>query len=309
VKNGEIMDMGKLKSFIKKPGYFITSAASRGLLDWVPDELYIKLLHRMFMGEKCSLNPPRTYNEKLQWLKLHDRKPEYVKMVDKYEVRSYIKELFGEEYLIPCYGVYNTFEEIDFERLPDQFVLKCTHDSGSVIICKDKASFDKNEAKQRLEKAMKKNYYRAYREWPYKEVKPRIIIEQYMEEEKGGDLTDYKIMCFNGKAKVVKVHEDRFSDEHTQTFYDREWNRLPFGQGVVPPTTEKRQKPKEMETLFAMSEKITKDMYHARVDWYVIRGRIYFGEITFYNSSALKPFSSREDDLYLGSLLKLPTDE
>ncbi len=297
----------KLKTFLKNPAYFITSPAAKGYLNWVPDSIYIKILYKALTGEKCNLKHPVTYNEKLQWLKLHDRKPEYAQMVDKYEVRKYIAKTLGEEYLIPCYGVYDSFDQIDFDKLPDQFVLKCTHDSGSVIICTDKASFHKEVAKEQLSKAMKKNYYDTYREWPYKNVKARIIAEQFMVDESGDDLKDYKIMCFNGIAKIIETHENRFTEgkTHTQTFYDRDFNPLGIIQEGLEPVKEERKKPVQMDQLLALSETIAKDMYHARIDWYLVQGKIYFGEITFYDGSGFESFPNKEDDLFLGSLIQL----
>lgn len=299
--------MGKIKTFLQNPQYFITSPASKGWLDWMPDSLYLKLLYRATMGTKCNLKHPVTYNEKLQWLKLHDRKPEYADMVDKYEVRKMIEKTVGSEYLIPCYGVYESFDAIDFHKLPEQFVLKCTHDSGSVIICKDKVKFDIADAKQSLDDAMKRNYYSTYREWPYKYVKPRIIAEKYMVDESGDDLKDYKVMCFNGVAKVIEVHENRFADgkEHTQTFYDRNWNKLHIYQEGLMYVREERPAPLQLEKLLELSEKLAKDMYHARVDWYIINDKIYFGEITFFDGSGFEMFPNQEDDVYLGSLLEL----
>ena len=299
--------MGKIKSFLSNPAYFITSPASKGWLNWVPDSLYIKMLYKVLTGEKCNLKQPVTYNEKLQWLKLHDRKPEYGDMVDKYEVRKIIERTIGAEYLIPCYGIYHSFEKIDFDKLPEQFVLKCTHDSGSVEICKDRAEFDIQAAGRRLNKAMKKNYYRTYREWPYKDVKPRIIAEQFMVDESGDDLKDYKIMCFNGTAKIIEVHENRFTEGkvHTQTFYDRNWNKLDIIQEGLLPVDEMRQKPEQLDEMIALSEKIAKDMIHARIDWYVVGNRIYFGEITFYDGSGFETFPNPKDDEYLGSLIHI----
>ncbi len=299
--------LSRLKIFMENPVYFITSPASKGYLNWVPDSIYLKLLYRLQLGEKCNLKHPVTYNEKLQWIKLHDRNPEYARMVDKYEVRSFITEKLGEEYLIPLYGVYDTFEEIDFSKLPEQFVLKCTHDSGSVEICKDKSAFDVEKAGERLKIAMKKNYYNAYREWPYKNVKPRIVAEKFMVDESGEDLKDYKIMCFNGKALIIETHENRFVEgkEHTQTFYDRNWKKLNIVQEGLLPTKENREKPKQLEELLALSETIAKDMYHARIDWYLINGKIYFGEITFFDGSGFEKFRSREDEEYLGKLISL----
>ena len=299
--------MNKLKTFLKNPAYFITSPAAKGLLNWVPDSIYIKILYKLLTGEKCHLKHPVTYNEKLQWLKLHDRNPEYARMVDKYEVRRYITEILGDEYLIPCYGVYASFDEIDFEALPDQFVLKCTHDSGSVIICTDKSSFDRVKAKEQLTKAMKKNYYNTYREWPYKNVQPRIIAEQYMVDESGDDLKDYKIMCFNGKAKIIETHENRYTKGkvHTQTFYTEKWEKLDIYQVDLYPTDTPREKPVQMDKLLKLSETIAKNMYHARIDWYLINEKIYFGEITFYDGSGFEPFPNKQDNIFLGNLMDL----
>lgn len=293
--------------FLNNPQYFITSPASKGWLDWMPDSLYLKLLYRVITGKKCNLKHPVTYNEKLQWLKLHDRKPEYSDMVDKFEVRKIIENTIGSEYLIPCYGVYHSFDEIDFDKFPEQFVMKCTHDSGSVIICKDKRKFDKIAAKQSLDAAMKRNYYSTYREWPYKYVIPRIIVEKYMIDESGDDLKDYKVMCFNGEAKVIEVHENRFTDgkEHTQTFYDRNWNRLNIVQEGLTYVREERRAPLQLDRILELSEELAKDMYHARIDWYIINDKIYFGEITFFDGSGFEIFPNTEDDVYLGSLLKL----
>ena len=297
----------KIKAFLNDPVYFITSPASKGYLNWVPDAIYLKILYRLSMGERCNLKNPVKYNEKLHWLKLHDRKPEYARMVDKYEVRGYIAETIGEEYLIPCYGVYNSFEEIDFSKLPEQFVLKCTHDSGSVEICKDRNTFDIEKAGERLTEALNKNYYNTYREWPYKSVKPRIIAEKFMVDESVDDLRDYKVMCFNGEAKLIEVHENRFARErgYTQTFYDREWNKFNIAQKGFTPTDEKREKPPKLNEMLELSEKIAKDMYHARIDWYSIGDKLYFGEITFYDGSGFAKFDKEEDDIFFGSLIQI----
>lgn len=297
----------RIKTFMHNPVYFITSPASKGYLNWVPDAIYLKILYRLSLGESCNLKNPVKYNEKLQWLKLHDRKPEYEKMVDKYEVRAYIAEKLGEEYLIPCYGVYDSFEQIDFSKLPEQFVLKCTHDSGSVEICKDRNAFDIKKAGERLTEALKKNYYNTYREWPYKNVKPRIIAEKFMVDEAVDDLRDYKVMCFNGEAKLIEVHENRFARDrgYTQTFYDREWNKLEIAQKGFLPTDEQRDKPAKLEEMLELSEAIAKDMYHVRIDWYLIRDKLYFGEITFYDGSGFAKFDDEKDDLFFGSLIRI----
>lgn len=299
--------MSKIRTFIENPQYFITSPASKGWLNWVPDSLYLKVLYRVIMGRKLNLKNPKEYNEKLQWLKLNDRKPEYSTMVDKYEVRGYIEDLLGAKYLIPCLGIYDSVDDIDIDALPDKFVLKCTHDSGSVEICKDKSSFDIEGARHRLSQAMKRNYYATYREWPYKYVKPRIIAEGYLEGD-GGDLKDYKVMCFNGEAKIIEVHENRFVEGkvHTQTFYDREWNIVPLTQVETVTVDRPGERPRQLDEIIRLSELIAKDMYHARIDWYIERDKIYFGEITFFDGSGFESFSTPEMERMLGDMIKLP---
>ena len=299
--------MSKIRTFIENPQYFITSPAAKGWLNWVPDSLYLKVLYRVIMGRKLNLKNPKEYNEKLQWLKLNDRKPEYSTMVDKYEVRGYIEDLLGDKYLIPCLGIYDSVDDIDIDALPNRFVLKCTHDSGSVEICKDKSSFDIEGARHRLSQAMKRNYYATYREWPYKSVKPRIIAEGYLEGD-GGDLKDYKVMCFNGEAKIIEVHENRFVEGkvHTQTFYDREWGIVPLTQVETVTVDRPGERPRQLDEILRLSELIAKDMYHARIDWYIEGDKIYFGEITFFDGSGFESFSTPEMERMLGDMIKLP---
>ena len=299
--------MSKIRTFIENPQYFITSPAAKGWLNWVPDSLYLKVLYRVIMGRKLNLRNPKEYNEKLQWLKLNDRKPEYSTMVDKSEVRGYIEDLLGDKYLIPCLGIYDSVDDIDIDALPDRFVLKCTHDSGSVEICKDKSSFDIEGARHRLSQAMKRNYYATYREWPYKYVKPRIIAEGYLEGD-GGDLKDYKVMCFNGEAKIIEVHENRFVEGkvHTQTFYDREWNIVPLTQVETVTVDRPGERPRQLDEILRLSELIAKDMYHARIDWYIEGDKIYFGEITFFDGSGFESFSTPEMERMLGDMINLP---
>ena len=299
--------MSKIRTFIENPQYFITSPAAKGWLNWVPDSLYLKVLYRIIMGRKLNLKNPKEYNEKLQWLKLNDRKPEYSTMVDKYEVRGYIEDLLGDKYLIPCLGIYDSVDDIDIDALPDRFVLKCTHDSGSVEICKDKSSFDIEGARHRLSQAMKRNYYATYREWPYKYVKPRVIAEGYLEGDEG-DLKDYKVMCFNGEAKIIEVHENRFVEGkvHTQTFYDREWNIVPLTQIETVTVDRPGERPRQLDEILRLSELIAKNMYHARIEWYIEGDKIYFGEITFFDGSGFESFSTPEMERMLGDMINLP---
>ncbi|MCX7883741.1 MAG: glycosyl transferase [Caloramator sp.] len=255
------------------------------------------------MDYRLDLQNPKTFNEKLQWLKLYDRNPLYTKLVDKYEVRKYIAETIGEEYLVPLIGVWDKFEEIHFNKLPNQFVLKCTHDSGGVVICKDKNNFDIEKARKKINKALKRNYYYYGREWPYKNVKPRIICEEFI-SDKETTPDDYKVLCFNGKAKLIEVHIDRFGN-HKQDFYDIKWNKTKISQGNIN-SNYFYEKPKLLEKMLELSEILANNMYHIRIDWFMINDKLYFGEITFFDGSGFDPFDNIEDDYLLGSWIDLP---
>ncbi|WP_051196271.1 ATP-grasp fold amidoligase family protein [Clostridium cadaveris] len=293
----------KIVKGLKKPKLVILYILQSKIFRVVPDNVYLKIKYELIMNKKLNLNNPQTFNEKLQWLKLYDRDPIYTKLVDKYEVRNYVSETIGEEYLIPLIGVWNKFEDIDFDKLPNQFVLKCTHDSGSVFICTDKNNFDIDKVRSKIDKALKKNFYYIAREWPYKNVKPRIVCEKFI-SDKDTTPDDYKILCFNGKAKLIEVHIDRFNN-HTQDFYDINWNKTCISQdGIV--SDKIYEKPKQLETMIELSEKIAKDMIHVRVDWFIVNDKLYFGEITFYDGAGFDPFDNEEDDYLIGSWIKLP---
>ena len=284
--------MGTFKSFMK-----ISSKI-------LPDKIYLSLKFKYKMGHFLNLENPQTFNEKLQWLKLYNRKPEYTIMVDKHEVKKYVADIIGEEYIIPTLGVWNHFDEIDFDKLPNQFVLKCTHDSGGLVICKDKNKLDLKAAKQKIEKSLKQNYYWFGREWPYKDVKPRIIAEKYMIDESGYELKDYKFFCFNGEPKMMFIATDRGSDTKFD-FYDIDFNHLPFTNGH-PNANKKIKRPKNYSKMLALAAKLSFGIPHVRVDFYNINGKIYFGELTFFHWSGLVPFEPEEWDYKLGNWLKLP---
>lgn len=268
----------------------------------IPDKMYLKLIYRASMGKKLNLNNPVTYNEKLQWLKLYDRKPEYSMMVDKYAVREYIKEKLGKEYLIPLLGVWDKFEDIDFDKLPDQFVLKPNHTSGNVFICKDKKNIDFIKLKKDVNAWLKREYYWLHREWPYKNISPKIIAEKYMVDESGTQLKDYKFFCFNGKVKSLFIATDRPFDTRFD-FYDENFNHLPFTNGHE--NSEKIiNKPEKFEKMILLAEKLSQNIPHVRVDFYNINGQIYFGEMTFYHWSGLMPFDPEEWDNIFGSYIK-----
>lgn len=293
------------KNLVKNP-YFICPYLGRfGLLNWIPDDLYLKCCFRAYMGSKLNLENPQTFNEKLQWLKLYDRNPAYTQLVDKYAVREYIKKTIGEEYLIPLLGVWDSFDEINFDKLPNQFVLKCNHDSGSVIICKDKKSFDIDSARKQLSKALHTNAYPIYKEWPYKNVKPRIIAEKYMEDNSGG-LQDYKILCFGGMPKLIEFHHGRFTENHVQEFYDFNWILQSFNQVGYQISNKPSDKVDCLDEMYHLSKILAKDIPHVRVDWYVSNKKLYFGEMTFFDSSGFDPIYPEEWDYTLGSWIQLP---
>lgn len=270
------------------------------------DAKYLKKLYKLRMKKPLNLDNPQTYNEKLQWLKLYDRKPEYTEMVDKYAVKDYVAKKLGEEYLIPTLGVWESFDDIDFDKLPNQFVLKCTHDSGGLVICTDKSKLDMNKTKKKIEKCFKRNYFYNTREWPYKNVKPRIIAEEYMVDESGYELKDYKIFTFNGEAKLMFIATDRSADTETCfDFFDKDFNHLPFRNGH-PNSTKEIKKPENYEEMFRLAEILGKDMPQARIDFYNINGKIYFGEITLFHWSGTQPFDPPEWDKTLGDWIKLP---
>ncbi|MDC7723218.1 ATP-grasp fold amidoligase family protein [Priestia megaterium] len=270
----------------------------------IPDKIYLRLQFRKHLREKLNLKTPKTFNEKIQWLKLYDRKPEYIKYVDKYSVREYIKETIGEKYLIPLIGVYDNVEDIEWEKLPNKFVLKCTHGSHCNIICTDKSDLDIKDAKKKLETWMQRNWYWYGREWPYKDVKPRIVCEKFMLDESGVELKDYKIFCFNGEPKMIEVDYNRFNGL-TKNLYDINWTYIPvsFNRSTEPNKT--IEKPKRLDDMLQLASRLAKDYPFVRIDFYSISTEIYFGEITFYPISGFGNIQPKEFDYKWGSWINL----
>jgi hypothetical protein len=304
------MKAQNIKKYITHPSLIPSRALSRFLNSDISciltDKSFLKLQFRLFFGRKLDLKNPQTFNEKLQWIKLYDRKDEYTQMSDKYEVRKYISQTIGEEYLIPLLGVWDTFSDIDFNTLPNQFVLKCTHDSGSVFICHDKKTLDVKDLQEKIEKRFKYKYFYHGREWCYKNVRPRIIAEKYMVDESGTGLKDYKIFCFNGNPKIIEVDIDRFTN-HKRNFYSPEWEYQPVQNGK-PPTNPSLiiKKPLGLDEMLNIATILSKDIPHIRVDLYVIGQKIYFGELTFYDGNGFNEYNPPEWDFILGSWLQLP---
>ena len=276
------------------------------MLQNLSDEAYLKLVYRLIFGRKLDLKNPKTFNEKLQWLKLYNRKPEYTLMVDKYEVKGYIAEQIGEEYVIPTLGVWDNFDDIDFDSLPNQFVLKCTHDSGGLVICKDKSNLDVTEAREKINKALTRRFYYFGREWPYKNVKPRIIAEKYMVDKTVDELRDYKFFCFGGVCKCLKVDFDRFIEHHAN-YFDPQGNLLDLGEKICPPNKEKVLfLPENKDNMLQLAEKLSKGIPFLRADFYDVNGKIYFGELTFFPASGWGEFTDEKWDYKLGEWIKLP---
>lgn len=297
-----------LWDFIKKPGRLFLTLGNRELLNWISDERYLRIAYRIEMGKKLCLKPPVTFSEKLQWLKLYDRKPEYADWVDKYQAKIKAAALIGKKYIIPTLGVWDHFDDIDFNKLPEQFVLKCTHNSGGLIVVKDKNKLNKAHAKRRIEPYLKRNYYWTGREWPYKNVKPRIIAETYMEDSATHDLRDYKFFSFDGNVEALFIASERYNSAETKfDFFDRNFNHLPFTNGhpnaeSVPP------KPFCFDEMVRLSEILSKGIPQVRVDLYEVDGKVYFGEMTFFHWGGFVPFVPEAWDYKFGEWITLPQE-
>ena len=270
------------------------------------DHCYIKRYFYLKTGYSLSLDSPRTFNEKLQWLKFNDRNPRYIEMVDKFAVKKFVASIIGEKYVVPTIAVFDNPDDIDYEELPDQFVLKCTHDSGGIVICRDKASLDKDAARKKLKAGWSRNYYRFSMEFPYKDVKPRIIAEEFLTNE-GTDLCDYKVHCFNGAPKLVLVCKDRYSKSGlTEDFFTEDWVHLDVKRPTHPNSKETIPKPAKLDVMLSLSRQLSEGIPFVRVDWYISNDRLYFGELTFFPASGMTPFVPTSFDDLFGSWIELP---
>lgn len=270
---------------------------------WWPDSIWLKIIYQSRFHRKLNLNTPKSFNEKLNWLKLYDRKPLYTKLVDKYEVKQFVRECIGDQYVVPCYGVWDSFDEIDFSELPDQFVLKCTHDSGGMSICKDKSLFDPNEARQKLGQTMENNFYWWTREWAYKNVHPRIIADKFLDDHTGDTLRDYKFWCFNGVPQLMYCTIK--AKDIYENFYDMDFNIVDINHGFRRAKPE-FEKPECFELMKSFATKLSKGIPFVRVDFFLVDGNVYFGEFTFYDWAGLRPFVNYQQDLDLGDMIVLP---
>ncbi len=272
----------------------------------IPDRLYLMLKFRKNFGRWPNLRNPQTFNEKLNWLKLHDRNPLYTQMVDKCEAKKYVASIIGEEYIIPTYGVWDRAEDIDFDSLPNKFVLKATHDSGRVIICHDKSKLDQELAVKEMRASLNRNFYAVTREWPYKHVKPRIIAEQLLEVSDCAELSDYKVHNFNGIPRVILVCRDRFAETGlTEDFFDAQWRHLDVRRPGHPNATVVENRPDTLEKMLQLSERLSKDYPFMRTDFYSVGDKVYFGEITLYPASGSVPFDPSNYDDIMGRWLDI----
>lgn len=302
--------MLSIKHYVSKPKSAAISALEHFGM-WLPDKIYLKWMFRLKMGKKLDLRNPQTFSEKLQWLKLYNRRPEYTQMVDKYSVKDYVAKIIGDEYIIPTLGVWDKPEDIDWDSLPEKFVLKTTHGGGSsgVVICRDKSTFDRENAIKRLRFSLKKDdIYRTLKEWPYKNVVKRIIAEKYIEPKPNtNDLPDYKFFCFNGEPKYCQVISGRGA-KMCIDFFDKEWKHQPFHEPRrYPFAAVEPKKPERFEKMWDLAKELAQDKAFSRIDFYEVGDNVYFGEITFYPTSGFGGFEPSNYDIIIGRLLQLPT--
>lgn len=298
----------KALKYVFDPNYRFIIDANRGKYNNLPDEEFLKRKFKVIFGRELDLKAPQTFNEKLQWLKLYNRRPEYTMLVDKYLVRNYIRERLGEQYLIPLVGAWDSPDEIDFDALPDKFVLKCNHNSGvGMYICRDKSKMDVEKVKRELARGLAQDYYLTGREWPYKDVPRKIICEKFMSDSEGAtDFTDYKFFCFGGKVDCVMVCLERSSGDTKFYFFDQNWElkRLNI-RGKNAPEGFTIPKPECMDEMFKIAAELSRGMPFVRVDLYQSNGQIYFGEMTYFPDSGFDPNLLAETDMYFGSLINI----
>lgn len=298
--------ISKFIKLVKNPLWFIVFLNNRNIIK-LSDERYLKIRFWCTFKKKLDLKNPKTFNEKLQWLKIYDRRELYTKLVDKYEVKKIVANVIGNEYVIPTYGVYDKFEDIDFNKLPNSFVIKCTHFGGGegIFIVKNKNNMEKEKIRKNINKILRKSLFISGREWPYKNVVPRIIVEKYI-VDKNGVLNDFKLQTFNGKVAYSFVCTDRLSKNVKFTFFDNKKNPIPVRQCGADNDFDNAKLPENYETFVVLAEKLAQGIPEVRVDFYDVDGKIYFGELTLFDSAGFGKFSPDEWDYKFGKMLELP---
>lgn len=294
------MEQGKLLGNV----YIFAHRIKVKLYKNLSDESCIRRLYKEKLNKELNLDIPKTFNEKLQWLKLYNRRPEYTVMADKYAVKKYVSDKIGSEYVVPLLGAWEDFDNIDFSALPEQFVLKCNHDCGSIIICRDKRTFDINAARKKLTKGLKRNYYWESREWPYKDIPPKIIAEEYLGNDDGKLPIDYKFYCFDGEPKIMFIASNRGKDTK-HDFYDMKFNHLDIIYRK-PNASTLPEKPRDFEKMQSLAAILSKGIPFVRIDFYSVNEQIYFGEYTFFPAGGGAPFVPEQWDDILGGWLNLP---
>lgn len=291
---------------INDPHYRLRVLIKYGMYDSLSDAEFLETVFPKYMGYPLNLDNPKTFSEKLQWLKIHDRNPIYTDMVDKYEAKQFIEKKVGNQFTIPTLAVYDCFDDIDFESLPNQFVLKCTHDSGGIVICKDKKILNIEAARKQINKSLHRNFYKIAREWPYKNVKPRIIAETYMAALGNDTLLDYKMYVFHGEPKLTVVCSERFSSTGTRMdFYDINWDFMDLTLGHYYPSKRDFPKPEHYEKMKEVCRVLGENIPFVRVDFYEVNGKLYIGELTFFPGAGLETITPIEQDYKLGEWLHL----
>ena len=302
------MSRSPVKEYFRHPGKIVLGIVNHFWFLF-PDKTSLKIQYRIKMGRRLNLKDPHRFTEKLQWLKLYDRKPEYTRMVDKIAAKDYVANIIGKQYIIPTLGTWHHFDDIDFDLLPNKFVLKTNHGGGgsAVVICKDKNKFNKARAKGILEHSLKHGIYPNLREWPYKNVKPMILAEQLLEDNGEHGLIDYKVFCCNGEPRMVKVNYDVTTDYHV-CWYDLDWNKME-GSTIYDPVDNNVDidKPQELDQLFELAKKLSEGIPYLRVDFYCTKGCLKFGELTFFPGSGFERFEPESFDEQIGSWITLPS--
>ena len=294
----------KAKNYLFDPDYRFLVNCSLGFYRDMPDREYLRRVYKARLGKELRLENPVTFNEKLQWLKLNDSRPEYRLMADKAEAKKYVASIIGEEYIVPTIGVYNSLDEVDFNVLPDRFVLKCTHDSGGLVICEGKASFDTAKAKKTLRHFLARDYFTQWREWQYKDLPHRLIAEEYIEAD--GGLADYKIHCFNGEPRLILVCRDRFASTGlTEDFFTETWEHLDVRRPEHPNSSGRIEKPAQLGEMLRLARELARDIPFVRIDFYIANEKILFSEITLYPASGLTAFVPDSWDRTFGDWLDL----
>lgn len=304
--------MGKikeLKKFINNPsGYivYLNQHENYKMAPRIPDWIYIKAWYKNRTGQKLHIVRPKELNEKMQWLKIHDRNPEFSSMADKAIAKEYLKKMIGDQYIIPTLGVWDSFDDIDFNKLPNEFVLKCTHDSGSIVICRDKPTFDMEAAKAKLNDRLSRNYFWGKREWPYKNVKPRIIGEPLLKNKDGSPLVDYKFYCYGGKPRYFMYSLGEAEHNVRNHKFDMDLNSIDYKFKVKPAiSVDEIHLPSNIREMIKLVEKLCKGIQHIRVDLYNIDGKIYAGELTFFSGAGILNICSKEYSDELASYITL----